>query len=65
MDSLLGGADVFVAEIPGVDESSEPVLQSCPHTNPLTRAAAVIKMLPHLKVHTRYIKHTKNYIVYE
>lgn len=48
MNPLLRGTDVFVAEVPGVDEPTEAVLKPHPHTNALTGAAAIVKVLPHL-----------------
>ena len=51
MHSLLWCADVLVAEVSSVYESTEPVLQSRPHTNTLTRAAAIVKVLPNLHMH--------------
>ena len=51
MHSLLRCADMLVAEISSVYESTEPILQPRPHTNTLTRAAAIIKVLPHLHMY--------------
>ena len=50
MYSLLWCADVLVTEVSGVYESTETVLQPCPHSNTLTWAAAIIKMLPNLNM---------------
>jgi hypothetical protein len=41
---------VFVAEVSCVYESAEPILQPRPHTNPLTRAAPIVKVLPNLRM---------------
>ena len=49
MDSLLRSADVFVTEVSGVDEATESILKTCPHSNALTGTAAIIKVLPHLQ----------------
>ena len=48
VDSLLRCTDVLVAEVSGVDEATESILQTCPHSNALTGAAPVVKVLPHL-----------------
>jgi hypothetical protein len=51
MHSLLWCADVLVAEVSCVYESTEPILQSRPHTNTLTRTAAIVKVLPNLHMY--------------
>lgn len=54
--SLLWGADVLVTKVPCVYEATETVFQPCPHPNALTRATAIVKVLPHLYMYSRELK---------
>ena len=57
MDSFFRGADVFVAEVSGVDESAESVLEPRSHSDALTGTTAVVKVLPHLQVRVYQPRH--------
>ena len=51
MYSLLWCADVLITEVSCVYESTKAILQPRPHPYALSRAAAIVKVLPNLHMH--------------